>query len=504
MTDFAAELFDLYQGLPRAHGQYTLGKLNQQKGKFDGVAHTVLEPVTIEKWRLHLDGKQGLGIIPIRDDAKVRWGAIDVDVYPLDLNELFTKVRRLDLPVVVLRTKSGGAHVTCFASEDVPATLMRSRMMEMAVALGYPGVEIYPKQVQLASDRDVGNWLNMPYFDADNTTRYAIHTGRQLSLADFVRYARHVQVTKEQLENLVIEIGPDFADGPPCLQIMAGQGLQPGTRNDAMFAVGVYCKKKFGDGWEGEFEKYNNNLCTPPLPSKEIVALIKSINRKEYYYPCKRAPCSTFCNKELCKTREHGVGQQKNELNVIIGNLVKINHADKPTWIIDVNGVRFEIDTEELMSQTNFHRKCVERTNIWPNQLKPWEWQTIVADKLTNVEIIQPPPDSSADGRFLGYLEQWLTTTALARAADELLQGKPYQTDGMYWFRSSDLLDFLERQRFHGVSQRKAWDVMRRSGAAHKQMNIKGRCVQVWGVKEEQYTRQSEPHSVPEFKKEEY
>lgn len=500
--DLAQEFFNLYRGLPRAHGTYTVGKLNTAKGKFDGVAQTVLEPVTIEKWRAHLEGRQGIGIIPIRDDATVRWGAIDVDVYPLDLNELYSKVVRFDLPVVVLRTKSGGAHLTCFSSEDVPAKMMRSKMMEMAVALGYPGVEIYPKQVQLASERDVGNWLNMPYFDAEKTVRYAIHSGRQLTAAEFVKYAKHLTVTREQLENLVVDVGPDFADGPPCLQIMANQGLQPGTRNDAMFAIGVYCKKKFGDSWEREFEQLNAQLCNPPLPSKEIVALVKSINRKEYFYPCKRAPCASFCNKELCKTREFGVGQQKNELNVLIGNLVKINHADKPTWVIDVDGVRFEIDTEQLMSQAMFHRVCVERTNKWPNVLKPWEWQNIVNDKLANVEIVTPPPDSSLDGRFMAYLEQFLTTVARARSNDELLQGKPWSEHGMQWFRSNDLLDYMERQHFRGITQRNAWNILRRQGAKHKQMHIKGRCVQVWGV--EEFARQDQPHDVPEFSDEKY
>lgn len=495
--DLATEFLDLYQGLPRAHGRYTLGKLNESKGKMDGRAETLLEPTTARKWQQHLDGEVGIGIIPIRDDATVRWGAVDIDVYPLDINALFAKVLRLDLPCVVLRTKSGGAHVTCYTTDDVPAKTMRSKMMEMAVALGYPGVEIYPKQVSLASERDVGNWLNMPYFDHTKTTRYAVYKGRSLTAEEFIRYAKHIRVTPEQLESLVIDIGPDFADGPPCLQIMNAEGLQPGKRNDAMFAFGVYCRQKYGDEWEAEFEKLNLSLCDPPLPSSEIQALIKSLRKKTYFYPCKKAPCASFCNKEVCKTREFGVGQGGGELNVSIGSLVKINHADSPTWIIDVDGIRFEIETDSLMSQGLFHKVCVEKTNKWPNAIKPFEWQQLVNSKLENVEIITPPQDSSIEGRFLSYLDQYLSTTALARSIDELLQGKPWTEDGIQYFRSNDLLDYLDRQHFRGVNQRKAWDILRRSGAQHKQFHIKGRCVQVWGVKE--YARQTEPHDVPDL-----
>lgn len=500
----AQEFYDLYRGLPRAHGVYIVGKLDEAKGKVAGRAETVLESTTVQKWDDHLQGKVGIGIIPIRDDATVRWGAIDIDVYPLDLDALFKQVVRYDLPVAVLRTKSGGAHITCYCKEDVPAKLMRSKMIEFAVALGYPGVEIYPKQVSLASERDVGNWLNMPYFDATCTTRYCIHKGQSLTAEQFITYAKQLQLTLAELEALHVDIGPDYADAPPCLQIMARQGLEPGTRNDSMYAFGVYAKTKWGDTWEYELEKINNAVCIPPLPSKEMVALTKSLSRKTYFYPCKRRPCISFCNKELCRSREYGVGQQKDEIDVIIGQLVKINHTAAPTWIIDVDGVRFELETEDLMSQARFHKVCVEKTNKWPCTVKVHVWQTMVNDKLSNIEIISPPSDSSEEGRFMAYVEQFCTTTALARNMDELLQGKPWTNmdEGITYFRSNDLLDYLDRQHFRAVNQRQAWNILRREKAKHKQLSIKGRCVQVWGIRE--FNRQSEPHDVPKMDESEY
>lgn len=476
--------------------------MNEQRGKMEGRAETLLEAVTVAKWQRHLEGKVGIGIIPIRDDATVRWGAIDIDVYPLDINALFNKVVRLDLPVLVLRTKSGGAHVTCYASEPIPAKVMRQRLMEMAVALGYPGVEIYPKQVSLASERDVGNWLNMPYFDHERSTRYCVYRGKALTAEQFLRYAKSIAVTAEQLSNLVIDIGHDFADGPPCLQIMSQEGLQPGSRNDAMFAFAVYCQQKYGDNWELEFEKLNSALCHPPLPSAEIQAIVKSLKKKEYFYPCKKRPCSTFCNKDVCKTREFGVGQQPNEINVSIGSLVKINHSDQPTWIIDVDGIRFELDTEQLMSQSRFHQLCVEKTNKWPNAIKPAEWQNLINNKLQNVEVITPPPDSSNDGRFMSFLEQFLIVTPLARTREELLLGRPWQDGDKMWFRSYDLMGYLDRQHFRAVNQRKAWDILRSNKAEHTQFNIKGRCVQVWGVKA--VDRPKDPFEVPDDGLQEY
>ena len=70
----------LFSGLERAHGTYEI-KDSRADGKLTGKAITVRENVTIQKWKDHLDGVKGLGIIPINDESKVKFGAIDVDDY---------------------------------------------------------------------------------------------------------------------------------------------------------------------------------------------------------------------------------------------------------------------------------------------------------------------------------------------------------------------------------------------------------------------------------------
>ena len=63
-----------------------------------------------------------------------------------------------------------------FCSEPVSAMTMRGKLMEWSVALGYSGVEVFPKQISLAGPKDIGNWINLPYFNGDHTVRYAITT----------------------------------------------------------------------------------------------------------------------------------------------------------------------------------------------------------------------------------------------------------------------------------------------------------------------------------------
>jgi hypothetical protein len=493
--ELAEQFFRLYEGLGRAHGVYRITGTND-KGKASGSAVTVAEPVTIEKWREHLAGMLGLGIVPINDDGMVRWGAVDIDVYPLDLVALGEKIEKLDLPCVVLRTKSGGAHVALFANDWVPAGLMRAKMTEIAVALGHPGVEIFPKQVRLASERDFGNWLNMPYYAHETTKRCAVFRGHELNASQFLDLAKRLMVSADELEALTIDFETDFSDAPPCLQAIAAARVPVGSRNNAMFAFGVYCRLRHGDEWEKELESINNRVASEPLPSREMVALIKSLNRKNYFYPCKKAPCQNFCNREVCLKREYGIGNDDAELNVTIGPLVKINHKDQPTWIIDVDGLRFEIETDDLLQQPRFHKRCVDRVNKWPNTLKPRQWHELITDKLNNVEVIEPPPDSSDEGRFMQYVEQFCTIVAQAKERDEVILGKPW-TDpekNKVYFRSSDLFAYLDRAHFRSVNQRRGWDILRRYGVEHDQFQIHGRCVRVWAL--DRYAQQTAPHRL--------
>ena len=56
---------------------------------------------------------------------------IDVDTYPLDYGVIVSKIRNLKLPLVMCRSKSGGAHIFLFTKEPVPAKLIREKLNEV-------------------------------------------------------------------------------------------------------------------------------------------------------------------------------------------------------------------------------------------------------------------------------------------------------------------------------------------------------------------------------------
>jgi hypothetical protein len=501
MKEIAERFEKLFQGLHRAHGQYRIDVDSLGAGKVAGRATTVLEPLTVEKWINHLEGKLGVGAIPIRDDATCSWGAIDIDTYPLDIPQLEAKLKEFNLPLVPCRTKSGGAHLYLFLNTPVSADKVRNYLMKFASVLGYPGVEIFPKQVKLASTRDVGNWINMPYFDSDKTDRYAIIGGKKAAVLQFLKRAESIQnmLTEEKLSSIAIKETESFSDGPPCLQALSLNKIPQGARNEGLFAMGVYSRLKFGDDWESEVTEYNRLYVDPPLPFKEVGQVIKSLNRKNYFYPCSKAPIVGFCNKEVCKHREFGIGQgDSDEPSINVGTLVKIL-SDPPTWIIDVDGVRLELNTDDLLSQDKFRKICMEKINKLPNRIKPFKWEKMVKEKLENVELIEAPPDASTEGRFIQLVEAFCTGQAQARHQDELLAGKPWSAEGRTYFRSADLARYLDQQHFRELTNKEQWAALRRNGASHHQFNIKGKCVQCWSINE--FAQQSEDFSIPEMEK---
>ena len=165
----------IFSGLDIAHGTYKIEKARGD-GKQAGKAVVVRQPPVDELWVKHLQGiEPSLGIIPIRADNSCTWGCIDIDQYPLDHKGVVEKIARLKLPLVVCRSKSGGAHVFLFTQEPVPAADMRKYLTAAAALLGESGREIFPKQSEILVDRgDTGNFLNLPYFGGDEVAPHDI------------------------------------------------------------------------------------------------------------------------------------------------------------------------------------------------------------------------------------------------------------------------------------------------------------------------------------------
>lgn len=477
------QMMNLFKGLERAYGYYMVDRTDPNKNKQIGKARTINKPVTEELWKKHLNGEQGLGIIPINDDGISYFGAIDIDIYPLEFSILEKKINELGLPLIICRTKSGGAHLYLF-TEGINSKIVRSSLMEWSIALGYPDVEVFPKQVKLASDKDVGNWINMPYFKGDKTNRYAILKKKKLSLEDFIVYASGMIQSEDNILSIKIESDDLLKDAPPCLQHLGRAGVPDGNRNNALFNYGIYCQKRWQDDFEQYLDECNRKFLVNPGSSSDVAKICSSLRKKTYSYKCEDLPISQFCNKQICKTRKYGVGGGSSDPGVLFNALIKID-TDPPSWIVDVNGFRIDLqDTRDLIEQTRFRKICMEKIHILPIKIPGVGWDIIIQELLEKLEIIDAPEDASARGQFITLLEEFCTSRGIARTRDEVLRGKPFNDNGCTYFRSMDLMTFLKQKNFTEIREGKeVWSILRKFGAENGQWNIKGRNVKWWRIK---------------------
>ena len=109
----------LFAGLPRAWGEYIEAAAGERKGR--GITRQGL--LGESQFKKHLAGQQRLGIVPIRDDNSVVFGAIDIDDYSTTPRQFAEQV--VDLPLCVTRSKSGGAHIWLFLATPLPASEVR-------------------------------------------------------------------------------------------------------------------------------------------------------------------------------------------------------------------------------------------------------------------------------------------------------------------------------------------------------------------------------------------
>ena len=481
----------IFDGLTEAYGTYRVEK-KQSNGKNTGKAAIVREPRTPKLWQGHLSGKgNSVGIIPINEDNKCKWGCIDVDQYPLDHKLLVEKIRRLKLPLVVCRSKSGGAHCFLFADDWVEARDMQKALQNISAALGYGDSEIFPKQVKLNLERgDVGNFLNLPYYDAEGGLRYAfLDDGTSADLEEFFElYEAHKQ-TPEQVIKLQVESTADMADfdkGPPCLKILAKLKISEGGRNNGLFNVGVYLRKAYPDSWESEILRYNMEYFEPPLPLNEVNVVAKQVQRKDYAYKCNDAPINAHCNKDLCRTMEFGIGAAAS--GVPIANLRKYN-STPPVWFLDVNGEPLELDTDALMNQTAFQKACMEQLNLYPRTAKKEQWEARVGALLNEMKenesaIVEVAQDASISGQFYDYLEEFCSYLQTAQDREEILLRKPFtdEEEGKTYFRLKDFEAHLRKNKFFEYKSHKVAQRLRDINGDSTVLKIKGRSVRVWCI----------------------
>jgi hypothetical protein len=455
-----ADFRSMFEGNKQNYGEH-IYKFNES-GKESGTNRTVTNKLlTGEQYKAHLNGKVGLGIIPINAEGQCHFGVIDVDVYE-DLSVYIEAIERCSFPLVPFRSKSGGLHLYMFLQSPTAAKIVIELLNKMVLLLGLDMlvkqklnkmIEVFPKQ-HTVKEGSVGNWINLPYFNAESTKQCAIKGGESLSLSDALVYMKDRRRTLAEVRAFIDDV--PVKDGPPCIQTIQILNImeKDSGRNTFLFSCGVYLKKKDESFWEQKLFEVNAAM-RAPLPKNELEGtVIASLRKKDFAYKCFEQPCVNFCRRPVCKTRDFGVGKEGGYFSELeYGKLSQIK-TNEPyyEWEVRVQGgeaytvLRFK-NEDEIIKQDAFLKLCFRELHLLPIKMKQSEWFKLINQALAEVDIkkVEPEDDTSPYALFISLFSDFLLNRAMAQTKDQILAKRVYldASTSRYYFRSADLSDYM-------------------------------------------------------------
>jgi len=496
------DFFRVFPGLNRAYGQFFI---TEKKGpKLDGYGKTIRESYNEELWKQHLDGKTGLGVIPIDEKNQCKWGCLDVDDYSVDIEKISKQFVKKNL--IVCRSKSGGAHIFIFTKKPVSASSMINKLKDIVKKFGFVKYDLRPQQTQLLNKEDVGSWLNMPYFGGEQSDRYALYDGEVLTPEHFIKWIDKFAVDSLEEINLSFieklnkssEILPG---GPPCLQQLLSQGpLGEGSRNNGLFNIGVYLRKRFPEEWQEKLEEYNDKYLDPPLKPREFTSVLNSLDKKTYNYKCKDSPINAVCNKTKCLTREFGINDEGTM--PVLNSITKIL-TNPPQYFLTLSEKKVgPLSSKQVYSFIDFKQVVFENLDMLLPKINEKLWTETINDLMGRVIKVEAPKDSSNEGRLLELLERFCTGSTSSTEEEDLLRSKAFIQDVVTEFRINDFMEFLDRHRFKEFKLHEITAYLKNLGATHNSKKIKGKFTNTWSVPN--FQMQTEAFKQPKINKEAY
>lgn len=519
--ELALRYLALFRGYSKCFGRFVAaGHLASHK--VTGSAETVKRAPDVSDVLRHLRGEARMGMIPLRDDNTVSFCAIDHDAYGENIDHTIIAKQVIDLPLILTRSKSGGAHLWMFSSTPMQAPIVIKTLKHWVTELGWaPKTEVFPKQAERANADDIGNWINLPYFGAftDNPQCTALvavrkdNTTRTLTLEEFLSCAEKASPPDKYLNESAMRVrarNPKssdvlFSDGPPCIQSIfvsaSKNGWSEGSRNNTLWHIGVYLARQGHNeaalvrklsemnktNWV--YEQPPDKFTVPPLglEDKEIAAIARSVSRKEYGYKCNEEPMKELCNHNLCKLRTWGIGTKPEvEMADEISAFVTIE-GNPAHWFFSYGDRRVHIDNAEVLLTAKKFRVAVTNATGRSFPLLPDQVHNKLITRLQkDGDVRQQDVEASALYALESSLADFIVD-APGDSLEDVVQGKVFtSTDGFIYMRGDAFFKYLQRARNQVRSKQQAIAELQQAVGLEygdKVMpRIKGRQVRMWRV----------------------
>jgi hypothetical protein len=478
------EYIEYFTGLQRSYGVCKVddGYIDEVTGKKKWKHEWTKTPVTDQDYEDHIKGIKSIGIQPCTDEGMAKFGAIDVDKYPIDRKFYLDVIQDKDLPIIPILSKSGGLHLYVFTTGWVKAKEIRSFLEELLVAFKLPhATEVFPKQTQLiSSDGTVsnGNFINLPYNGSD---RKALDPdGSQMTFQKFVETVGLNLVDPKNFKKIKEDLiyselkggGEEFEDGPPCLQKLTKEIMTfTDGRDRFLYNYMVFAKKKYTDSWQKmvlqagrKYFSFDEHWTDDHIKQK-----IKNWEKQKKGFTCTDPLLEPNCMKALCVKRKFGVLSGEKANYPTLSNLQKINIKPNPEWRVTVENAE-ESETVQLHCKNTYKLTQVhefktvlfEQALIVAPSIKQDQFDEILKSisSKEKIEIIEPAEGTSPKEILKKLLEKHIYG-AQATSFMSFSSGRPLVEEKFAWFVFDKFLDKLKNEEWKHDAQKTSYMIER-------------------------------------------
>jgi len=389
--------------------------------------------ITEEDYTQHLNGTKSIGIQPCDDDGLARFGAIDIDpkVYKnLDIKFYLNTIQEKKLPLIPIKSKSGGLHLYVFTKESVKAKVIKDFLEQVLFLFKLPiTTEIFPKQTKLGTNTDDqkvnGNFINLPYFN--KTERVALDpSGQEIKLDLFLKVVEMNLMTSTKLKEIsdnIIKIeltggAEEFKDGPPCLEILSKQKMDDG-RDRFLYNYMVFAKKKYADDWAKKVLQAGRNYFefNETWTDDYIKKKIKNWEKDTKGHTCNDQLLAPVCVKSECVKRRFGVISDKKIDWPMMTNLIKVDFKPDPEYYFTVaNKTGHSVivhakNVTQLRDQKELGSLIMAQVNVLPPPIKPLDFHALINALLDTVDTVQPAPGTRPMEILKKHLKEYINGT---------------------------------------------------------------------------------------------
>ena len=436
MDENIKKFIEIYSGLKRTYGYAKMDQVTlSDEGKLRPVYGWSGYPIKEQDYIDHLNGSKAIGIQPCDDEGRAKFGAIDIDdkqhsYKNFPFQKYLDLVVKYNLPVIPIKSKSGGLHLCVFFKEKVSALFIRNFFDKILMTLGLPSnIEIYPKETEIPKREDgtyeFGHFINLPYFRKEE--RLALNpNGGFFTFEQFIKVVElNLQTestinefTNSHIKSLLQGGNEEFEEGPPCLQILTKNKLVDG-RDRFLYNYMVFAKKAYPDGWEEKVKEAARNYFEydKNWDDKKVELKIRSWRKETKGHTCSEDPIKDFCIKSECIKRKFGILSDKKKKYPKISGLQKYEYPE-PEYTFNIekpdgSGVvscRAK-NIRQITNQLEMRNLIGNAAGFVPPMLKQWEYQESVIDILfstKNKESIKPPKSATPEGILEQELIDWI------------------------------------------------------------------------------------------------